>query len=168
MIYAKVFSILAVISGLGVCFSGDYRKSIFFLWCVGLSVSGMFLSNHAEFVALAQSISASLICIGFLVFSSSFGSSQATSGQKKQTRAFALFAATACAVVFAGALAIVEQKRLHEFAGRVSLSSEKLGDQMTASQNFLALMILVLAIFAAMVGSASVSRPETQAERGEA
>lgn len=166
MIYSKAFSLLAVLAALGVCFSRDYRKSIFFLWCVGLSISGMFLSNHAEFVALVQSVSASLICLGFLVFSSSFGSSDTSSKQRPKIRVFAVFASAACAIVFSGALTLVEHHQFSVFREQLTLSSAKLGNEMTVSQNVLALMILVLAVFAALVGSASVSRPEERTERG--
>lgn len=164
MIYSKIFSLMAVLSAVGVCLSGDYRKSILFLWCVGLAVSGMYLSNHAEFVALVQSISASLICVGFLVFSSSFGGVKKEEGIKVQTRVFSIFASAACALVVSGALIIVERKQFNVFHHELTLSSDRLGGQMTGSQNLLALIIVVLAVFASLVGSASVSRPEERIE----
>jgi len=152
MVSFWVFSVMAIIFGLVATVVSNIRFASLALWGAGLSTGGIFLVLGAEFLAVVQWITATVLCFSFLFFSSLYGPKRV----KFNPWQF-LATATLCVgfviMIGYGARELPQDILLKETGVRLI----DLGKTIVLD-NFLMLELVVFILLMAIVGSGVMSR----------
>lgn len=160
-----ICSVVTLAAGAFAAFTTDLRRSVLSLWIAGLGAGGVYLSLHAEFLAIAQWIISTLAAISFLFYSVQFGEYGGTFPQSLRQRARALAlpvlaGAAFCWTIWSAGSALPQATE----GGRRALQDVDTLGALLSYEHLPALEVLAILLFLVIIGSGVLARPQESGE----
>lgn len=154
-----IFASATLVSALVAAFSASTRKATLALWAAGLSAGALYLTLGAELLALLQWLVSTIVAMGSLFFVVVFDENAPTEPADYGKEILRMLPPILVAGAFSGALWL-GLRMLNEDIPGVPTDGNNLValGKALVEQHFLALEVVALSLFLALVGVGVISR----------
>lgn len=164
MISFQVFTGIALVFGFIAAWAQNKRTAILALWMVGVWIGAAFLSVGAEFLALVQWISSTVIVLSFVFFALMFGEFEAPKAPAKGGVPWIL--AVPVAASWLTLIGVAASGLGSDLAAESTAQPlVEMGRQLL-SEHWVAIEVLGILLFLSIVGAGVVARPDQADDRG--
>jgi NADH:ubiquinone oxidoreductase subunit 6 (subunit J) len=153
-----LFSVLTVAAALVAVMLSDMRRVIVAAWVAGMSAGALFLAYGAEYLAIVQWLTCTLVAVSFLMYATLFGGYASLDARPKRQKIFDAIPAAAVAISLFVILIVAVAGKNTSLAGPAP-DLTAIGESLTG-KHVISLELLGFLLLAVLIGAGVVARAE--------